>query len=328
MAARSSISLLLLTTMLASGLGFGPPAAAAVAGEVIAAANATTGRTVIFSAADGGQRSELRCGGNLSNRFPNGTHYFAFAKEIAPGRAELYAVDEDCVSEVRLTSDPYLNVRGWAIAWSPSGNRIAFYATQTNLLGAVVAEGLFVGLVQRDLAGRPQSLAATRFAFPMLPSAAVSWSGDERRVTFGQELPSDKYLGGTQGDVLVGNVDTGEVVNLTNSEVGEYHPAFSPTVDRIAYVTKTSKSGNYRNDIFVLDPTTGALSQLTDRSNASAMQIAHPSYSPDGKNIAFSGWPTSGHGANIYRVAADGLGKAIDLTSSSADIHYVPQWRK
>lgn len=328
MAARSSITLVLLTIMLASGIGFGPPASAAVTGELIAAANATTGRTVVFSAADGGQRSELSCGGSLSNPFPNGRRYFAFAKEIAPGRADLYAVDEDCTTEIRLTSDPHLNVGRWAIAWSPSGNRIAFYATQTNLLGAVVAEGLFVGLVQRDLAGRPQSVAAARLAFPMLPTAAVSWSGDERRVTFGQELPSDKYLGGTQGDVFVGNVDTGEVVNLTNSEVGEYHPTFSPTVDRIAYVTKTSKSGNYRNDIFVLNPTTGGLSQLTDRGNVSAMQIAHPSYSPDGTNIAFSGWPTSGHGANIYRLAADGSGKAIDLTSSSADIHYVPQWRK
>lgn len=310
------------------------PARAAVVGEVISAANATTGGTAVFSAADGSQRRELGCGGSLSNAFaPSGVRLYAFAKEVAAGRFALHAIDEDCTpsSEVALNSDVRINVRPWTISWSPSGSRIAFYATATevDLLGRVTSttEGLFVGMVQRDAAsGRPQSVLGVRLALRISPSVA-SWSGDEQRVTFGQDLPSNGYVSGTQGDVFLGNVDTGAVVNLTNSEISEHQPTFSPTDNHVAYVSRTGKSGAYRNDTFVLNPDTRVVSQLTNKSNAGASQIGHPSYSPDGRHIVFSGWPSSG-GANIYRLAADGSGRAVDLTRSSSDIHYVPQWRR
>lgn len=305
----------------------GPRATGAVTGEVISATNATTGRAVVFSASDGTQRKELGCGGELSNSAAfAGRRFYAYSKDDAQGDGDLHAIDEDCVNAVVLLSDPGLDIGPW-VAWSPSGNRIAFHAVLKDLLGQRLAEGLFVGIVQRDSAMRPQSVVGVRLAFRMA-AAHVSWSGDEKRVTFAQELPSDRYVGGTQGDVFVGDVDTGSVVNLTASDVGEYHPTFSPTEDAIAYVTRTttSRGGAYRNDIIVLNPTTGVSTQVTNKSNTNAAQILHPSYAPSGTSIAFSGWPSSG-GANIYRLPLTVSGRAIDLTSSSSDIHYAPQWR-
>lgn len=182
--------------------------------------------------------------------------------------------------------------------------------------------GTYVGNVTFAADGRV-GLADVRFAFSMEPRNIV-WSGDDRRVTFAQDVSN-------VSDLFVGDVDVGTVVNVTNTPaVAEYDPAFSPTENRIAFVKRTNKSGPYRNDVFVLNLDDRRVTQVTRKTNTGAVQISGPAYSPNGAAIAFAGWGSSlaSEGADIHRIRADGSAKAVNLTASSPDIHYLPRWRR
>ena len=296
------------------------PSSAAVVGEVILAADTTTGASVVFSAVDGGQRAARPAAYDLTHAgAPRG---FVYSRALTPdGHVELFAAGEDSTVAYQLTSD--LAVTIVAAAWSPDGKRLAYTGTRVDSEGKVVEQGAYIGDVRFDAARRPVGLATVRFAFAMQPENIV-WSGDNHRLTFAQDVPNVP-------DVYVGDVDSGSVVNVTaTAGVAEYDPAFSPTQNRIAFVKRTNKSGLYRNDIFVLNLDNRRVTQVTAKSNTSAVQISHPSFAPGGSAIAFAGWGSSlaSPAADIYRIPADGSAKATNLTGSSPDTHYLPRWRR
>jgi len=75
------------------------------------------------------------------------------------------------------------------------------------------------------------------------------------------------------------------------------------------------------SELFVMDYPDGDPERIAD--DLAAVQ-QHPSWSPDGEWIVFSGW-TDAEGGHVYRVRADGRGDAEQLTTTSA-MYLEPKW--
>lgn len=325
---RAHHAALLLIVTLAGAAFIGSPAVASALppGDVIVASDTTTGQRVAMTAADGGGLGSIACGGDLTHggpprrfvrlervggRYPNGHD-----------RTELVAFDESCGSRVQLTDDATLE--RVEARWSPDGRRLAYGATR--FADGAETHGIFV----RDEQTLPDGsvVGTERLAVALdTPHVIPSWSADSCRVTYG--APG----AGGRSDVFVADLCGALPVTPTNltatATIDEWHPAFSPATDEIAFAKRTNRSGSVRNDLFVIRVSAPSqLRQVTTKSNANALQIGHPSWSPDGTSIAFSGWLTSLAESDIYRIRADGRQKAANLTADSSNNYSVPLWRR
>jgi Tol biopolymer transport system component len=292
-------------------------APAAIPGEVIVANDATVGSYVLVLPGGGIART-VACGGDLSN----GPSARSFARPEPVGVENPYqivAYDEDCGAPTTLFSDASLGIR--LVRWSRDGTRLGFYA-QRFQSGAVVEQGIYVGEVLR-VGPLPATLTNVRLAVPLsTPFAFFSWASDNRRVTFDLEQAG-------QADIMIASVDTGVVVNVTNTPgESERRPDFSPADDRIAFTKVTWMHSIVRTDVFIMSSSGGAQTQLTTKSNTHTSINIHPSWSPDGASITFSGMPNGQPLRHIYRVRSDASGKAVDLTPESDHSFAAPQWRR
>lgn len=289
-------------------------AGATVSGDVMVARDQTTGTGVMFSAIDGSQFAPSACGGDLTHQ-PHGTapRQFLYVHQAATGRSELFAADEDCGNAAQLTDSVTQTISGNP-SWSVSDGRVAWAATD-DVTGTT---SLWVADVTRDGSGRTVGLTSNRAVAPVPRATAVRWANDGHRVTYG-----------SGSEVYVLDVDTGQVVDVTNTPAtAEMTPTFSPVANEVAFVKQTSKGGVVRNDVFAVDLSTGKQAQLTNKANAPAAQIANPDYSPDGSAIVFQGYEKSvTAGGDIYRLTLRGTAKALNLTSNIGDSILVPQWR-
>ncbi len=327
---RSLILAALAALALAALLGTGTEAA--IPGDVIVASDATIGKPVVMSATDGSSLIPVACGGDLTHG--GAPRYFLHAQPtgiVLPGgrpHRALHSYDEDCVSGVKLTNDvETTNMYIGESRWSINGLRVAFGGTRYATDGSILEQGIYVGGVTLDGSGRPIAIFGLRLAVSLPTDQVVpSWSGDNHRVSYDLNLGS---AASPQYDIFVADLDTGTATNLTSSSTNEYQPSFSPVANQLAFVRQTSKGGAYRNDVFVLNLDTGKITQVTNKNSANLAEIRQPAWSPDGLNLAFSGAALSIYAApDIFRIKADGATKAVNLTSSSPDIYYVPLWRK
>ncbi len=106
------------------------------------------------------------------------------------------------------------------------------------------------------------------------------------------------------------NADGSGQTNLTNNPGGNFHPAWSPDGQKIAF---TRHSGaNY--EIFVMNADGSAETNLTNNTAADT----NPAWSPDGQKIAFTSERDGGE--EIYVMNADGSAPTR-LTNNAADDH-------
>ncbi|HEY5639122.1 MAG TPA: S9 family peptidase, partial [Dehalococcoidia bacterium] len=88
--------------------------------------------------------------------------------------------------------------------------------------------------------------------------------------------------------IFVAEVETGEERQLTRGDYFDDHAAWSPNSRTIAFVSDRERERNqrqWRTDVWSIPAAGGRPRKLT-RSRGSA---SHPSYSPDGKHIAYAG---------------------------------------
>jgi Ca2+-binding RTX toxin-like protein len=161
-----------------------------------------------------------------------------------------------------------------------------------------------------------------------------SLSPDGRRVAF---------LRADVGDIFVANLDGSGVTNLTNDPEGqETDVAWSPDGSRIAYTRSGCTLGTNEGGtcIYVMNadgsnPTLVTGEDLFPECPDNAPGYAHrrhseqPSWSPDGRQIAFAGfWNTchasSGGGGEIWVMNADGSGKRQLMEDTFVDRQ--PAW--
>jgi hypothetical protein len=307
-------------------------ATSAVPGEVIAAHNLATGRYAVMSATNGSNFVEVACGGDLT--YDGGSPRY-FLSSVASTilmpdgffNSELIASDEDCAQTVVLSN--YGTMRfSTTPHWSPDGSKIAVYADHFDLASGTMPErGIFVADVTRTSgSGRPTGIANLHLAIPSQGEVLMSWSGDSQHVAYVGSAPNGSN--GQQADIFIYDLGANVAVNITNTpDMNEDQPAYSPASERIAFTRLITVRGTYRYDIFTMPASGGAALQVTTKGTTGAAQNLFPCFSPDGQYLSFS----SGSALNafdIYRLKADGSGKAVNLTGKRNGSFRYNMWRR
>jgi Tol biopolymer transport system component len=133
------------------------------------------------------------------------------------------------------------------------------------------------------------------------------WSPNGDRIAF---------TSGRDGDAEIYTMkpDGSDVQQLTNNSYPDATPAWSPDGSKIAYAS----SPNEYADIYVMDADGSNKTKITDNPETDEF----PSWSPDGSEIVFESQRDEGTISEIYKIAADGSGSAIRLTTSNNNPPY------
>ena len=212
------------------------------------------------------------------------------------GHAEIYLTDYEAKSKVKITN--FDGGNGYS-AWSPNGDRIAFYAKYED------RKTWSIHTINSDGTNR-QRLTHTKNKWDYGPA----WSPDGEKIAFAREYKdADKV---SQTEIWMMNSDGSEQTQIKSLSGGA--PDFTPD-GRIVYNSefKTKKS-----EISIADVDGNNIVQLTDNE----AEEWHPEVSPDGKHIAFM----SDRDGNfeIYSMNVDGSNQKR-LTNNDVDDWY-PSW--
>ncbi len=215
----------------------------------------------------------------------------------------------------------YMETSGKALAWSPSGEYLAFFGLSENTSSLYLFDVITKSHYRR-------------YDLPLDEVSNPCFSPDGDRVVFAA-------YGDGQSDIFILDLETEEIINLTNDEHYDETPAWSPAGDSIVFSSErgrfsslvmhpldreseermlTDDKGNdiepsfssdgkmiafvsdrnqLINDLYIYDMDTGKIRRLT---NVFGGNFA-PAFSPDDKEIAFSSFE---HGAQkICRIDAD-----------------------
>ena len=220
------------------------------------------------------------------------------------GNPEIYVMNADGSNPRRLT-----NNRGWdfAPAWSPDGKRIAFVSDRDGHVHAKHGWSTNEIYVMDTDGGNQQNLTNDPH-----DDRSPSWSPDGKHIVFSANRDWDNPQ---SIDIYVMDADGNNLQRLTNNPNEDQDPSWSPDGERIVF--SASRKGHVEDkfgitdEIYVMDADGGNQQRLTDNRN----NDWSPSWSPDGKRIAFMS-DRKGDAVNfdIYVMDADG-GNLQNLTN-------------
>ena len=227
--------------------------------------------------------------------------------------SEIYVMDANGGNQQRLTENRHIDSQP---SWSPDGKRIVFVSDRD---GHVVHGIPTYEIYVMDADGRNQQ----RITENPDRDSQPSWSPDGKWIVFASDR--DRERGDHNYDIYVMDVNGGNPQNLTNNPEEDRDPSWSPDGKRIVF--RSSREGHFighfgiTSDIYVMDADGGNEQRLTEnRKNDS-----QPSWSPDGKRIAFAS-DRKGDWENfeIYVMDADG-GNQQRLTENRVN-DGIPSW--
>lgn len=254
--------------------------------------DAPRGTIWMVNAASGTQRPIAADEGNYgSPRWsPDGKRLAYVASDITNG-PEIYVRWMDSGEAVRITTLP--SAPG-SLSWSPDGSQIAFTMQ-------VEGDGLTLGKMD---ARKPKG---AQWAEPLEIYDLLTYRAD-----------GAGYLKPGFTKIFTVSANGGSARQRT---FGDYHDngplSWSPDSKSLFFAANRQpqwETDPLESELFRLDMSSGALSQLTSRNGPDAA----PAISPDGKTIAFVGFDDQGlgyHNAQLYLMDADG-GDARSLTAS------------
>ena len=224
------------------------------------------------------------------------------------GNPEIYVMDTNGNNPRRLT-----NNRGWdfAPAWSPDGKRIAFMSDRDGHVHAKHGWSTNEIYVMDADGGNQQNLTNNPSDNPS-DDRSPSWSPDGKHIVFETDRDNDR---GHNIEIYMMDADGANQRRLTNNLTEDRYPAWSPDGERIAFSARREGHVVHNLDItyeiYVMDTDGGNQQRLTDNRN----NDWSPSWSPDGKRIAFMS-DRKGDAVNfdIYVMDADG-GNLQNLTN-------------
>jgi len=219
------------------------------------------------------------------------------------GNAEIYVMDADGKNQRRLTDNP---ARDYGPSWSPDGRRIAFISDRDGHPHRVpgwFADEIYV--MDAD-GGNPQNLTNH-------PSddRSPSWSPDGKRIVFQSDRDGRFNI-----EIYVMDADGSNQLNLTKNLTMDEDPSWSPDGKRIVFSAQREghvvHNLDITDEIYVMDADGGNQQRLTENRNSDW----DPSWSPDGKRIAFMADRKGDHiSFDIYVMDADG-GNQQKLTNN------------
>jgi TolB protein len=288
MSTRTRVLPLLCLALLPLGCGGDEksPAQAAEGGQIVFTVN-TGGRGEIWVMDErGGRRHRLTKPTSDASGFtapawsPDGDRIALVgtvkAQDEDANRQELYVMDVDGTNMKRLTVNDDADA---APSWSPDGERLVFARAKRGgredvetFLYVVSADGSGERVLRREPPGRTPVFLT-----------APAWSPDGKRIaftriTFGDEPGAAVYVMDADGQHARKLVDEA------------LEPDWSPDGRRIAVASYRDRVGrtcfqecSLNSEIYVVDADGGNLRRLT----TSVANEASPTWSPDGKRIAF-----------------------------------------
>ena len=200
----------------------------------------------------------------------------AFASD-RDGNSEIYVMDADGGNPRRLTNN---RADDWSPVWSPDGKQIAFISDRDGHPRRRIPDWFASEIYVMDADGGNQLNLTDHPADDRSPS----WSPDGKRIVFESDRDNDK---GHNIEIYVMDADGSNQINLTNNLTMDEDPSWSPDGKRIAFTAQREghvvHNLDITDEIYVMDADGGNQQRLTENRN----NDWDPSWSPDGKRIAF-----------------------------------------